>query len=105
MAVELGNTEWHLDKRWHITQIIAMIVMAISAVAYVVERDGHYDKRLSMLESSASFSGAFQHDRDAAQDRDMMAAVELVRRQLDRIEIKLDRAADRDFQLNGKGKP
>jgi hypothetical protein len=101
MAVELGNTEWHLDKRWHITQIIAMLALAASGVAYVVQRDGHYDKRLTMLENSQ----VYQRDTDARQDRDTTAALEIVRRQLDRIELKLDRAADRDFQLNGKGKP
>lgn len=104
----MDNDAWHLDKRWHITQIVALVCSVLMGAAYVVQRDGQYDKRMALIENTQyqqREKESAQRDRDMQQDRDFTYSIELVRKQLDRIEVKLDRASDRDFQLNEKRKP
>lgn len=94
----LDDKNWHLDKRWHVMQVVALVLMLASATVYVVRRDGEYDKRMSAMETSIELQrardtqqDAQQRARDEMQDRTAAEAVALVRQQLDRMESKLDR--------------
>ena len=98
MEQEKEPLSWHLDKRWHILQIIAALSICLTGVVWIVQRDAQFDKRVSMLENIT----LQQRERDQQQDREMASALEALHKQLDRIESKIERAVDRDFQLNGK---
>jgi Ethanolamine utilization protein EutJ (predicted chaperonin) len=77
---------------------VSVLVLVLTSIVFIVQRDNQYDKRMSMIENAQ----AIQRERDAQQDRDVAQTVDIVRRQLDRIEDKLERAITRDMQLNGR---
>ncbi len=92
------ESDWHLDKRWHLMQVAALLLSLAGAIVYVVRRDGEYDKRMSAMETSMeqqrmrdARQDEQQRARDDIQDRTAAEAVALVRQQLDRMESKLDR--------------
>lgn len=96
--MRFDDNDWHLDKRWHIMQVMALLLSLAGAIVYVVRRDGEYDKRMSAMETSMEMQrardaqqDAQQRARDEMQDRTAAEAVALVRQQLDRMESKLDR--------------
>ena len=78
---------WHLKKEVQLSHIITTLTIAAAAFLYI----GKIEQRISIIESQV----VAQYQRDERQDKAMAEAVELVRRQLDRMDSKLDRLVEK----------
>ena len=78
---------WHLKREIQIGHIITTLTVAVSVVIYV----GKIEQRLAVVESQI----ATQRERDERQDRVLAEALMRLGAQLDRLDGKLDRLAER----------
>lgn len=87
-AIELrGPQGWHLKKEIQFGHIVTTLTVAISALFYITK----LEQRIALMEQQI----AMQHERDARQDSAAADAMELIRRQLEKMDSKLDRALER----------
>ena len=85
------DSRWHLDKKVPISLIVALLVQAGTTLWFISKLDA----RIASLEAMGIITAATQHDRDAAQDKNVTDAIQLVRSQLERMDDKLDRIIER----------
>lgn len=78
---------WHLKKEIQFGHIVTTLTVAISALFYVTK----LEQRIALVEQQM----IAQHDRDARQDAASAEALDLIRRQLEKMDSKLDRALER----------
>lgn len=74
---------WHLKKEIQVGHLISTIVIGLGAFTYVA--DIRKDVEILKVERAA------QRDRDDRQDKATAEAFMLMRRQLDKMDLKLDR--------------
>ena len=77
---------WHLDKRVPISIILTLVIQFASGLWLLAEMR----KDIDLLKMQVSQ----QRDRDDRQDRAASEAVDLVRKQLERMESKIDRIVE-----------
>ena len=77
-----SDNRWHLDKRVQISHIIATLVVAASAIAYL----RGLEQRLVILETDARHA----RERSVEQDAALRRITEALDRRLNRIEDKID---------------
>lgn len=75
---------WHLKKEIQFGHIVTTLTVAISALFYITK----LEQRIALMEQQI----VMQHDRDARQDSATAEAMDLIRRQLEKMDGKLDRA-------------
>ena len=83
MRDEDGRDGWHLDKRVPISIIVTLVIQFGSGLWVLAEMR----KDIDLLKMQVTQ----QRDRDDRQDLAAAQAVDLVRKQLERMESKLDR--------------
>ena len=74
---------WHFKREIQVGHLITTLTVAVSMVWYVSK----LDQRIAVVESQIQL----QHERDERQDKQNGDAIELLRRQLDKMDAKLDR--------------
>ena len=74
---------WHIKREIQIGHLITTMSVAFSVIWYA----GKLEQRIALVEQSI----VMQRDRDTAQDNQASVAYEQMRRQLDRMDSKLDR--------------
>lgn len=77
---------WHLKRDVQIGHIITTCTVLFSVIWYA----GQLDKRIAMIEQTVSS----QRERDERQDKLAAEALSMLRQQLDRLEVKLDRVIE-----------
>lgn len=82
-----NESGWHLDKKVPIGIIAAMLMQFAGGLWFVSK----LDSRIGTLESERTA----QHERDERQDNTTKEALGQMRRQLERIDEKLDRLIER----------
>lgn len=86
---------WHLKREIQIGHIITTLTVAASVVIYV----GKIEQRLAVAESQI----ATQRERDERQDKVLADALVHLGAQLDRLDGKLDRLAERMAATSAAG--
>lgn len=86
---------WHLKREIQIGHIITTLTVAVSVVIYV----GKIEQRLAVVESQI----ATQRERDERQDKVLADALVRLGAQLDRLDGKLDRLAERMAATSAAG--
>lgn len=74
---------WHIKREIQIGHLITTMSVAFSVIWYA----GKLEQRIALVEQSI----VMQRERDTAQDNQASVAYEQMRRQLDRMDSKLDR--------------
>ncbi|NVO06915.1 MAG: hypothetical protein HXX19_13760 [Rhodoferax sp.] len=82
--------QWHLDKKVPLGLIFAMLAQGAAVMMFI----GDIKKDVEVLKAQVSS----QRDRDDHQDKAYSEAVQTLRQQLERMESKLDRLAERAKQ-------
>lgn len=86
---------WHLKREIQIGHIITTLTVAVSVVIYV----GKIEQRLAVAESQI----ATQRERDERQDKVLADALVHLGAQLDRLDGKFDRLAERMAATSAAG--
>lgn len=81
------DESWHFRKEIQVGHLLTTLTVAISAVVYVQT----IERRIAILELQLSV----QSERDRSQDSRSAENQALIRRQLERVEEKLDAISDR----------
>lgn len=87
-----ADVGWHLKKEIQLGHLITTLTVAASVVLYV----GKIDSRVQMLETQSVALKQAQYDRDERQDKATAEMISLMRSQLERMEVKLDRLVERN---------
>lgn len=74
---------WHIKREVQISHLLATVSVVFSVIWYA----GKLEQRIALIEQAI----LMQRDRDTSQDATSNATVEQMRRQLDKIDTKLDR--------------
>jgi len=82
-AQEPSREHWHFKKEVQVTHILATLSVSVSVIWYA----GKLEQRLALVEQAI----VIQKERDATQDATSNEAIDQIRRQLDRMDSKLDR--------------
>ncbi len=81
------NQRWHLKKEIQLGHIITTVTVAVSVVIYTQR----LEQRIALMEQSAQT----QTERDGRQDKVLSESLSLMRDQLNKIDVKLDRLVER----------
>ena len=81
------DENWHLDRKVPLTLIFAMLVQAGMVIWAVAD----IKKEVELLKAQTSM----QRDRDERQDKSAFEAYQRLSYQLEKIDAKLDRLADK----------
>jgi len=84
-------THWTFKKEIQLGHVFTTLTVAFSCFMYVNKIEG----RLSLVEQQSATMQIVQHDRDDRQDKNNAELVGLLRQQLDRLEIKIDRISEK----------
>ena len=78
---------WHLKKEIQFGHIITTLTVAVAALFYFAE----IEQRIALVEQQI----AQQRERDDRQDKAVADALVLLRQQLEKMDVKLDKALER----------
>jgi hypothetical protein len=84
-------THWTFKKEIQLGHVFTTLTVAFSCFMYVNKIEG----RLSLVEQQTSTMQLAQRDRDDRQDKNTAELIGLLRQQLDRLEIKIDRISEK----------
>jgi hypothetical protein len=84
---ELRAPPWHIKREIQLGHIFTTLTVAISAMFYITK----LEQRIALIEQQVSL----QHERDDRQDRATAEALVLLRAQLEKMDVKLDRLVER----------
>lgn len=83
-------SHWSFKKEIQIGHVITTLTVAFSAFVYVTK----IENRVSLLESQAMSASMQQRDRDERQDKANTEMMNMLRTQLERMELKIDRLTE-----------
>ena len=87
MAQQPVREPWHIKREIQLGHILTTLTVAVSAMFYITK----LEQRIALIEQQV----VSQHERDDRQDKATAEALLLLRSQLDRIDVKLDRLMER----------
>ncbi len=87
---ETGNTHWTFKKEIQLGHVFTTLTVAFSCFIYVSK----IEARLSLVEQQTSTMASVQHERDDRQDKTNTDMMSLLRSQLERMEMKIDRIVE-----------
>jgi len=82
---------WHLKKEIQLGHVFTTLTVAFSCFLYVSK----IENRLTLVEQLQTSAISAQHERDDRQDKTNAELMQLVRTQLERMEGKIDRIAEK----------
>ena len=82
---------WTFKKEIQLGHVFTTLTVAFSCFIYV----NKIEARLSLVEQQTATMQIVQHDRDDRQDKSNAELIGLLRQQLDRLELKIDRIAEK----------
>jgi hypothetical protein len=82
---------WHLKKEIQLGHVFTTLTVAFSCYVYV----SRIENRLTLVEQQTASAQIAQHERDDRQDKTNAELMQLVRTQLERMEVKIDKIAER----------
>lgn len=81
--IPLKSEPWHIKREVQLSHLAATLSVVFSVIWYA----GKLEQRIALVEQAV----VMQRDRDTSQDQAVNLANDQLRRQLDRIDAKLDR--------------